>query len=358
MSERKSVLFVALHRPERSPSQRFRFEQYTGFLDRNGFDCEQLFLLNASTDKAFYSSGKYFSKLRIVLSSVKKLWSASRKKYDIVFVQREAFMLGSTIFERRFSRHSKLIFDFDDSIWLQNVSEANKKLVFLKNPSKTSSLIGIADLVFAGNPYLADYARQFNPNVAVVPTTVDTDEYKRDSKAPGEKICIGWSGSPTTIQHFSYAVPVLKRLQEKYGDKIEIRVIGDGSYRNEELGITGIPWTRATEVPEVSKLDIGIMPLPDNEWSRGKCGLKGLVYMSLGIPAVMSPVGVNSDIVTDGENGMLAGNTEEWAEKLSLLIEDSELRKKLGEAGRETVEAHYSVNAWKEKYLALFKSLV
>jgi glycosyltransferase involved in cell wall biosynthesis len=354
------ILFVCLHRPDRSPSQRFRFEQYLTFLEQNGFSCTYSFLLNEKDDKAFYAKGKYFAKATILLKSIfKRLGEISRaRKYDIVFVQRECFMLGTAFFEKRLAKKTKLVFDFDDSIWLQNVSEANKGLAFLKNADKTKKIIGSAHLIIAGNRYLADYALQFNSNVIIIPTTIDTEEYQPVLKRETDTLCIGWTGSFSTIQHFEYRVNVYKRLKEKYGNKIRFKVVGDASYSNEELGIKGLPWKKATEISDLKEIDIGIMPLPNDEWSKGKCGLKGLQYMSLSIATVMSPVGVNSEIIQDGINGFLADSEEEWFNKLSLLIESPDLVKKLGQEGRKTVLEKYSIKANQNLYLKNFQSLI
>lgn len=355
------VLFVTLHRPNRSPSQRFRFEQYLDFLKENGFDWEWSYLIDEKDDKIFYKPGNHLAKFRIMLKSRRKRSKEVRssKKYDIVFVQRECYMMGSTRFERGFAKNSKLIFDFDDSIWLQNVSEANKRLAFLKNPEKTSELVEIADIVFAGNEYLRQYALKFNKNVVIVPTTIDTEEYQRVN-IPDRKdaVCIGWSGSITTIQHFEFAIPALEIIHKKYGDRVRFQVIGDGNYSYEPLGIQGIPWKKDTELKDLSEIDIGLMPLPDDEWAKGKCGLKGLQYMALEIATIMSPVGVNTEIIQHGKNGYLASTTEEWVEVISKLIESEELRKKIGSAGRQTVVEKYSVEANKNLYLESFKSLV
>ena len=159
----------------------------------------------------------------------------------------------------------------------------------------------------------------------------------------------------STIKHFESALEALKIIKDKYHNKVYFKVIGDGSYANQELDIKGLPWKAQTEVSELCEIDIGIMPLPDDDWSKGKCGLKGLQYMALEIPTIMSPVGVNSDIINSGENGFLAGTTEEWVEKLSLLIEDSQLRMKVGKAGRSTVEKEYSVDVNKDKWLSAFQ---
>ena len=359
--ESKSILFIVNNRKDRSPGQRFRFEQYLAFLEANGYRCEFSPLLNERDDKIFYAPGNYFRKFLILLNSyVKRTGNLLKaRNYDAIFVFREAVYTKSTFFEKQFAKRSKVVFDFDDSIWLQNVSEANKRFAFLKNAGKTKDIIGYSHLVIAGNEYLADYARKFNRNVVIIPTTIDTEEYVRSTNSrKDETVCIGWSGSKTTIQHFSHAIEALKIVKEKYGNRISIRVIGDENYENKMLEIQGLPWKKTTEIADLSAIDIGIMPLPDDEWSKGKCGLKGLQYMALEIPTIMSPVGVNSVIIQDGENGMLAATTEEWVIKLSQLIEDKELRMRLGKAGRKTVAEGYSVEALKNRYLLLFTELI
>ncbi len=355
------ILFLTLHRPNRSPSQRFRFEQYLHFFKANGFEYDFSFLLNEKDDAIFYSKGHFFPKVAIVFKSfLKRIKELNRaKEFEIIFIQRECFMLGSSFFEKRFSKSgAKLIFDFDDSIWLQNVSDANKTFVWLKNPDKTSKIISYSSLILAGNNYLKNYASQFNKNVIIIPTTIDTEEYKKTILPPKNIITIGWSGSITTIQHFEFSVNILKKIKDKYGSKIEIKVIGDKNYKNQALDITGMAWNKNTEIEDLSSFDIGIMPLPDDEWAKGKCGLKGLQYMALEIPTIMSPVGVNTEIIQDGINGFLSSSENEWVEKLSLLIESESLRKEIGKTGRETVVKYYSVEANKQNYLDAFKTLL
>lgn len=356
------ILFIAAHRPGRSPSQRFRFEQYLNYFREKGFDHELSYLLSARDDKAFYSSGHPFKKLLILLKSALKRWADARraKQFDIIFIQREAFMTGQVFFEKMLKRSGrKVIFDFDDAIWLLDTSEANKRFEWLKDPGKTARIISLSDMVIAGNAYLADYARKFNSNVRIIPTTIDTDYHKRNGyEKKSDKICIGWTGSLTTIKHFEYAVPVLRRIMQRFGDKIAVKVIGDPSYRNEELGIQGVAWNPDTEIADLLEMDIGIMPLPDDEWAKGKCGLKGLQYMALEMPTIMSPVGVNSEIITDGVNGFLASTEDEWVEKLSALIGSAELRNRIGKAARQTVVEKYSVISQRDRYIECFNELL
>ena len=354
------ILFIGSHRPNRSPSQRFRFEQYLNYLKANGWDYNFSYLISEKDDAVFYKKGHFFKKMFVILKALKTRLKdvLMASEYDIIFIQREAFIMGTTFFEKRFSQsNAKVVYDFDDSIWLSNVSEANKKWNWLKNPNKTKEIIAFSDLIFAGNQYLANYAKQINKNVVIIPTTIDTEEYKKIATNK-EKICIGWSGSITTIQHFEYAIPFLIELKKKYNEKIEIKVIGDKNYSHKELGIKGIGWKKEDEIKELSSFDIGIMPLPNDKWASGKCGLKGLQYMALEIPTIMSPVGVNTKIIKDGDNGFLADSKDEWVEKISILIESKELRNKIGAAGRETTLNEYSVEANKDKYLTLFNQLI
>jgi len=356
------ILFVASHRPDRSPAQRFRFEQYLEFLTKNGFQCDFSWLISEEDDKVFYSPGNMFRKTYIFFKSMfKRLKDVmSANQYDIIFVQREAFMTGSVFFEKQFAKKKpKLIFDFDDAIWNHDVSNANKKLSWLKDASKTGRIIAMSDLIFAGNQYLADYAMKWNNNVTIVPTTIDTEIYQVSKSAvKKDAVCIGWSGSITTIRYFEYAIPFYLELKEKYGDQIYFKVIGDGDYRNDKLDIVGIPWTMKDELKELSEIDIGIMPMPDDEWSKGKCGLKGLQYMALNIATVMSPVGVNSKIIQDGQNGFLASTHDEWIIKLSTLIDNVDLRNEVANKGRQTVVKDYSVRSQENVYLTEFKKLI
>lgn len=359
----KKILFIASHRPNRAPAQRFRYEQFIDYMEENGFHSVHSHFISDYDDKYLYRKGAYFQKFRILLKAILiRLKDVSRaNEFDIIFIQREAFLLGSTYFEKQFSKSkAKLVYDFDDSIWLNDTSNANKKLRWLKYPGKIATIISISDMIFAGNKYLANYASYYNSTIKVVPTTIDTDWHKRTVyRAPDNTpICIGWTGSITTIKHFEYAVPVLRKLKEKYGNKISFKVIGDSNYTNEELHIKGIPWNKDTEIDELSTIDIGIMPLPDDEWSKGKCGLKGLQYMALEIPAIMSPVGVNSEIITDGMNGFLAKTDQEWFEKLSLLIDDFKLRQTIGKEARKTVIDKYSKDSEKGNYIKYFNELL
>ncbi len=352
------VLIVCAHRRGRSPSQRYRFEQYLDFLENQGFSFTFAPFLNAAEDNVFYSKGRTFSKLLIIVRSTLKRVKllTTIKSYDLIFIQREAHFLGSSFFERSVARCGKpLIFDFDDSIWLADTSPGNKKWEWLKNPAKFINNIKSATLVIAGNQYLAQRAGFYNKNIVVIPTTINTEFHKPLPRhANKDRIIIGWSGSLSTLKHFELLLPVLLRLKEEMPEKIAVKIMGAALAQVKFPGIIAVPWTEEKEVAELNSFDIGVMPLPDDEWSKGKCGLKALSYMACEIATVASKVGVNSEIVQNGENGLIAGNEEEWYYALKLLIEDEQLRRRLGKAGRDTVIKRYSVAANKKKYLEAF----
>ena len=344
------------------PSQRFRYEQYVDFLADEGLPTTFAPILREQEYAAMYRPGGLARKALVMGRGVlRRLWEVrAASRYDIVVVQREATQLGTAAFEAAVARsQAKLVFDFDDAIWLPDASPANRRFAWLKRPAKVPKIISYADLVFAGNAYLADYARRFNEKVRIVPTTIDTERYiKCPVTKDASRICVGWTGSVTTIKHLELALPVLRRIRDRFGDRVYFKVIGDPAYRNDELGIRGMQWRADTEVDDLSEMDIGIMPLPDEPWARGKCGLKGLQYMALEIPTIMAPVGVNEDIIEDGENGFLATTADEWVQKLSRLIESAELRSEVGAAARRTVEERYSVESQKPTYLSAFTELL
>ncbi|MBR5956744.1 MAG: glycosyltransferase family 4 protein [Salinivirgaceae bacterium] len=342
------LLYIAPHRPGRSPGQRFRFEQFMQFLESEGFEITYSFLLNEWDDRKFYKRGNYLLKCWIAFKCVIiRLFDVLRaSRYDYIIVYREAHFWGWAIFEKLLSKsRAALLFDFDDAIWLNDISESNKNLSWLKSSAKTAKIAQLANVVMVGNSFLADYARQSNQNVVIIPTVIDTTLYKYRGAMDSTPVTIGWIGSTTTLKHFQNAIPALTAIKEKYGNKVNFKVIVDVDYSVDELELKSTKWNKDTEVEELNKVDIGIMPLPDDKWSCGKCGFKGIQYMALGIATVMSPVGVNTDIIEHGVNGFLASTDSEWIDCLSQLVESVELRRRLGEAARKTIDERYSVRS-------------
>lgn len=358
------ILFVAAHRPDRSPSQRYRFEQFTEYWKEHGYTYEYAWLLSAKDDRIFYSSGRIVAKAWIFFRT---WWRRAQqvkkaKDFDLIFIQREAFMTGSIRFERKLAQSGvPVIYDFDDAVWHMDVSDANRRLSWLKDPSKTSKIIALADVVIAGNDYLADYARQHNRRVEVIPTVIDTEVYVPEipKPRPDGKVVIGWTGSYQSLMALrARELPILRDLYAQWGDRIVFRIISDRDLDAPDLPLEHVRWNSATEARDLAPIDIGIMMLPDDEWNRGKCGFKGLQYMGMGKAVVLGRVGVNKTIVQEGHNGLLAGSPEEWQTALGQLIASPDLRARMGEEARRTVEERYSVKAWRDRYLTIFKTLI
>jgi glycosyltransferase involved in cell wall biosynthesis len=337
------VLVLAPYPLGRAPSQRFRWEQYIEPLRARGIALEPSSFLDQRGMDVVHAHGAWPAKVAATLAgAVRRLRDTmAARRYDLVLVHRESFPVGGAWVERIISSLGvPYAFDFDDAIYLPAASEANRRLSRLKSAGKTVSVVRNASLVLAGNEHLAEWAGAHTPHVVIVPTTIDTATY-RPTRLGGETpLCVGWSGSITTIEHLRLLEPVLRDLQRERS--IRIRVIGDASYTVDGAAVEAVAWKAVSELDDLGAIDIGVMPLPDDEWSRGKCGLKALQYMALGIPTVMSPVGVNREIARDGA-ALLAATPSEWAAALRALIDDESLRARLRTTGRDRVEHEYSV---------------
>jgi glycosyltransferase involved in cell wall biosynthesis len=359
-NEGMKVLFIVPY-PTEGPSSRYRVEQYLPHLRAAGIEATvRSFIRPASFYQLLYRRGHIWRKaLFFLFSAASRLLDVVRaSRYDLVFIHREAFPFGPPLVEWLLARLGcPLVYDFDDAIYLPNSSQANRWLGFLKTPGKTARIISYSRRVIAGNDYLRDYARQYNPQVTIIPTPVDTDLYtvRPYPGAGGSEVTIGWMGSTTTSHYLRLLDDVFRRLAGRYN--LTVKVVG-GDYRLEGVNILNRPWSLAGEVADLQSFDIGVMPLPDNEWTRGKCGFKLLQYMGVGVPVVCSPVGVNGEIVQDGVNGYLAATEEEWLTKLSDLIEDASRRQELGRQGRATVEARYSVKVNAPRLLEVLHAAV
>src|SRR2546425_6831765 len=330
-----------------SPGQRYRIEQWEPLLRERGVEITYQPFESEELHTVLYKSGHIGRKLALVARGFARrlsLMSAVRQ-YDAVYIFREAALLGPPVFERLIRRRRvPIIFDFDDAIFVSYRSPSNGYLSYLKFAGKTKTICRLAGHVMVGNPYLAEYARQFNPQVTMIPTTIDTGKYTVSRAKPAsDPPVIGWTGSFSTVQHLDTLRDALQKLAKR--ERFRLRAIGTPTYELDGVAVEAMPWRSDTELEDLRPIDIGVMPLPDDAWSKGKCGLKALQFMALGIPTVCSPVGVNTEIVQDGENGFIADTEDEWVEKLRRLLCSAELRKRLGLAGRATVEQKYSASA-------------
>jgi glycosyltransferase involved in cell wall biosynthesis len=353
----KRILFIVPYPVGISPGQRFRFEQYINYLKSENYEVEVAPFFVA---QSIVKKGGLLLLAKLFAGMCRRLLLLFRvNRADFVFIFREATPFGPPIIEWIIAKvfQKKVIYDFDDAIWLtDNLHEAwiERKLRWR---SKVSSICKWSYKVSAGNEYLATYARQFNNNVVVNPTTVDAENVHHPSlhsKSPADSVIIGWTGSNSTLKYLNEVERVIQQLEKKYSN-LDFWVIADKPPHFKIDRLHFKPWSVQTEVSDLLQVDIGIMPLPDDDWSKGKCGFKILQYMALEIPSVASPVGVNATIIQNGVNGYLAQSENEWVEKLEELISDAALRRKMGTEGRVTVEKRFSVASNKLNFISLFR---
>jgi len=354
------ILFLVPYPLGEAPSQRFRFEQYFKSLsDRNNLVVVQSFL-NSQNWQITYLNGNTFKKMMILFSGfLRRFWVLTKlSSIDFVFIHREATPVGPPIIEWVIARifKKKIIYDFDDAIWTTDKADEGRVEKMIRWRTKVKSICGWAYKVSCGNEYLYNYAKQFNNRVILNPTTIDTSYLHNPALYQKNKtnlITIGWTGSHSTLKYIHSVVPAIQFLEQKYPE-IQFLVIANKKPDLELSSMVFLPWAISSEVEDLMKIDIGIMPLPISEWSEGKCGFKLLQYLALDIPALASPVGVNTKIIEEGVNGFLCSNVEEWISNLECLINDAQLRFSMGTKGKEMVERNYSVSSNSSNFLSLF----
>ncbi len=357
------ILAIVPYLPGVSPGQRYRIEQWAPLLAREGVRLDFAPFECANLNRRLYQPGQFGRKGRLIVQALARrarLLSQARD-YDAVYIYREAALLGPEIFEKLLAARVPVVYDFDDAIYLPASSQANEKLAFLKSPAKVARICKLATRVVAGNKYLAQWAGEHSKHVAVVPSTIDLSLYDYEKFGPAARQSkdgpptIGWSGSTTTIPHLNTIRSALQKLARI--EPFRFRFIGPSDWSLEGVEVENVRWKSSSEAADLSALDIGLMPLPDEPWTRGKCGMKALQYMALGIPSVASPVGVNKDIIRHGSNGFLAATQDEWVQVLAALLRDKSSRHSVGQAGRHTVEAGFSAQVQAPRVAELFRSL-
>jgi glycosyltransferase involved in cell wall biosynthesis len=269
------------------------------------------------------------------------------KFYDVLFIQKVlvpnfVFRLCSRILKK------KIVFDFDDAIYADSKT-FDKRRFDRQLPS--------FDLLVLENEFTKQYARRFtDKDIQVILGPMDCNRYYPKARSERDGVVVGWIGSPSTQAYLDMLEGVFKRLYETHKNII-FEFIGTRSTKFMKEPFRQKSWSLDTEVADLQNFDIGIMPLPDNEWTRGKGGYKLLQYMAVGIPCIASPVGINMELIRDGENGFLAATEDQWYEKISLLTRDQELRKKMGMRGRDFVVKNYSFEVAAPKLISALRQL-
>ena len=317
------------------PSTRYRILPYLPRLQAAGICCD-LAQSFPEKYKQLFPMGWKASRLLRKMTRRIDLWKARRRNYDAIILEREIFNDPTWHLEAAFRAVTRrFILDLDDAI-------------FLNYPDKFARIAGMADQVLAGNQALAAESRKHCENVTVLPTAIDLDEYRFSSpRQPNEVPVIGWIGTASNVAYLKTALPALEQLAAHR--RFVLRIVTSHKSVIRKLPFRAVNvefhrWSAQTATTQIRQFDIGIMPLPDGPWERYKCGFKLLQYMACNMPAVASPVGVNSEIITHGVNGFLAGTTEDWLESFNFILDTPEHARFVGEAARKRIEQTYCID--------------
>lgn len=266
---------------------------------------------------------------------------------DVVFVQRKLFNRWDMRSLRKAAK--RLVFDFDDAIFMRDDHSGTKRSA--TRATRFNLAVDLADTIIAGNAYLAEHVpARFRDKVMVIPSVADTGVYTPASdERPSTPPTVGWIGSASTLPYLEAVAAPLARVQD--AARCRVVVVADRAPDMPGVEVEFHSWSLEKEVDEIRAMDVGIMPLPDSPWTRGKCGYKLILYLACGVPAVASPVGVNADVIAHEQSGFLAGDDGEWEQALLQVLRDAHLRKQFGERGRADMIEQYSIDAWKERFL-------
>jgi glycosyltransferase involved in cell wall biosynthesis len=319
-------------------STRYRVAQYVSGLKGEGIDLHVVPLLGSEYIKTTFGGKRYNAKALMVDYIARLACLTKQGNYDLGIVHVELFPFLPGSIEARLLR-IPYIYDFDDAFFLKYRQERFRRVSFLLK-DKFPSVISGAAAVLAGNHYLAAYANQLNPTTTFLPTVVDTDRFVHLPSERDDIFTVGWIGSPSTSVYLSALALPLAQLGRE--GPVRFVIVGGRSEAIDGVEVVNLPWEEATEVRLINTFDVGVMPLFDDEWARGKCALKLIQYMACGVPVIASPVGANLDVIADSY-GLLASDSDAWLGALRRLRDDRALRRDMGIAGRERIEQSYSL---------------
>jgi len=355
----KRVLILCTYPNGVAAGQRFRFEQYLGVLRNAGMEVTVAPFLPTWVWPILYQRGHILRKSLAVLEGLARraLLLLRATRYDYVYIHLEAAPLGPPLIEWcLFALGRKVIYDVDDAIFISRTSTANRLAAPLKWRSKVQYVARKSRRVTACNPFLVNWASEFNRDVVLVPTTIDPAyHFRTKPRAVGARPVIGWTGSRSNLKYLDLVVPALLKLQETH--EFTFRVICD--IAPDLPGIKHlefIPWRLESEIEDLEALDIGLMPVPDGLWEKGKVGFKAIQYSAMETVPVASGVGSGAEVVLHEKTGFLVKNTEsEWLHALRWLLDHPERWPVLGAAAREHIIEKYSVPSLAQTYIGLFE---
>lgn len=360
MAERPlRVLFLTRY-PVEGASSRYRVFQYLPHLRALGVQCEVQSFMDADMYRISFQPGgtlrKLWQTLQATFRRVRAV--AGHRRYDIIYLQRELLPFGPPLLERWMKRRgARLLFDYDDALFIHKPSRYNPLAGFLRAPGKVVELFGLVDCVVAGNDWLRDEALRLGAGRAVtVEVAEDTGRIRLRTPAPDAPLTIGWLGSTSTVKYLQLIAPVLREIAQRH-PQVRFELMGGG-----EFSMPGVPWVLSewsleAELAALARFDIGLMPLPMEDWAKGKSGGKARTYMAAGVVPVCADIGYNRALIRHGETGFLCADDSQWRDTLETLVASADLRRQVALAARAEVEARFAPDGKARQLQALFASL-
>lgn len=339
-----------------SPGQRSSIELWEKVLDRQGIRVDYLPFETPGLHRVLYKPGHLTLKLQeMVRAYCRHLLQLKRVHgYDAVFVYREAALIGPALIERLVARRGKpIIYQLDDPLYIPYRSPNNGLLSYLKFFKKVDTISRLSKVVIVNSTHHREYVSRFNSNIWQIPSVVDTERYRYERRDRATPPVVGWSGSPTTVKNVSMISDALLELSKQCS--YELVLIG-GTRFEIPVSHTAQSWREETEVGDLRRMDVGLVPVPDNEWNRRKFFMKVVQYMALGIPPVATPTGSNPEVIEHGRTGFLAGTPEEWVKYLKLLIKDRALLDEMSANAAAVARERYSLQANEEAIVSAFRA--
>ena len=353
------VLTLVPSRKGYSPGQRGSIELWEKILAPEGIELVYAPFESEKLQKILHTSGNQIAKAAEMFKSYADRLKLLKNldEYDAVFVYREAALLGPAFLEKRIARKKPIIYQLDDPLYMPYRSPSNGYLSYLKFFGKIKEIIGLSKVVIANSSHIRDYCLQFNKNVWQVPSIVDTNQFVyQPFPTQPEKVTIGWSGSPTTLKNIKLVEKPLQAISAK--NICDIHFIGGTDFGLENVEYTAQKWNGATEVEDLRRIQIGLVPLPDFSWNAHKFIMKTAQYMALGIVPVGTPMASNPEVIRHGENGFLAATDAEWIEYLTMLVKDDKMRNEMSAEAAKDARDKYSLEANTPKIIEAFKTAV
>jgi glycosyltransferase involved in cell wall biosynthesis len=351
------VLALVPSKPGYSPGQRGSVELWARVLEPAGIHLHWAPFETERLREILYQPGLRFEKAKeMIRAYVERLGLLKQlDDYDAVFVYREAALLGPAFLEKRIARRKPIIYQLDDPLYIPYRSPSNGYLSYLKFFGKIGKICRLSKVVIVNSSHHREFASRYNRNIWQVPSIVDTGQYVFKPQAEDrERVTIGWSGSPTTVKNLQVIAGALRELQQRVD--CEVHLIGGSQFDLPGVRYTAQDWNSETEVEDLRRMQVGMVPLPVNEWNKRKFYMKVAQYMALGIPPVCTPLGSNPEVVEHGVTGFLADTTNDWVEYMELLVRDPVLRRRMAAQAARVAHDRFSLEANAERIVAAFKS--